>query len=476
MKPTEIVDRDAEWGALKAMWQKDRPQLAFVLGRRRIGKSFVLARFARQVGGLYYQATRRTEAEQLGHLSRVIGEHFDDAALRQGVPFPSWEALLAYLTERAERAPFLLVLDEFPYLVASAPALPSIIQSAWDHDWVDSRIKLVVSGSYVTAMRALEDADQPLYGRRTTRLTFGPFAFTDAVGFMPGYDAVDQLTAYGVFGHLPGHLALIDPALSVEENAAAALLDPAGPLVDDAQHMLDAFLGDARVHYSILEAIATGEQTWSGITRRVGMAGGSLLRPLRWLEEMGLIQRVVPITEKNPQRSKRTIYRVTDPYLTLWHRRIAPLLHMGSVGLVDPRRLWDELVSPRLPEHLGLVFEEACREHVRRDSTLRPLRVGEWWDPDSRNQVDVVAIDADERLLVGECKWGAVTRQDLVTLRARAVTIAAEMGSRGDPILALFSARGEADDAVRAAVAAGEARWFTGDDLAAGGRKAARDR
>ena len=377
MKPNEIFVRDAEWGALEAMWQKDRPQLAFVLGRRRIGKSFVLARFARQVGGLYYQATRRTEAEQLGHLSRVIGEHYDDAALRQGVPFPSWEALLAYLTARADRDPLLLVLDELPCLVASAPALPSIIQSVWDHDWADSRIKLVLSGSSVTAMGALEDADQPLYGRRTARLIFGPCAFADAVGFMPGYDAVAQLTAYGVFGHLPGHLALIDPTLSVAENAAAALLDPAGPLVDDAQHMLDAFLGDARVHYPILEAIATGEQTWSGITRRVGMAGGSLLRPLRWLEEMGLIQRVVPITEKNPQRSKRAFYRVTDPYLTLWHRRIAPLLHMGSVGLVEPRRLWDELVSPRLTEHLGPVFEEACREHVRRDSTFRPLRVGE---------------------------------------------------------------------------------------------------
>ena len=85
----------------------------------------------------------------------------------------------------------------------------------------------------------------------------------------------------------------------------------------------------------------------------------------------------------------------------------------------------------------------------------------------------MVAVDAEQRLLVGECKWGVVTRQDLVTLRARAVTIAAELGSGGDPILALFSARDEADEAVRAAVAAGEARWFTGDDLALGGRTTA---
>ncbi|GMV41102.1 MAG: ATPase AAA [Myxococcales bacterium] len=468
MKPAEIIDRDAEWRTLETMWRKDRPQLVFVLGRRRVGKSFVLARFARAVGGLYYQATRRTEPEQLAHLSRIVGDRFDDGVLKQGVPFPSWEALLGYLTERARSEPLLVVLDELPYLVGATPALPSILQSAWDHDWAGSRLKVVLSGSFVSAMRALEGADQPLYGRRTARLALGPFAFQEATGFMPSYAPLDQLTAYGLFGNLPGHLALIDPALSVAENASAALLDPSGPLVDDAQHMLDAFVGDGRVHYSILEAIATGDRTWSGIARRVGQSGGSLQRPLRWLEEMGLVQRVAPITDKDPRRSKRALHRITDPYITLWHGRIAPLLHAGSIGLVEPRRLWDESVSVRLSEHLGPVFEEACREFVRRGEGLPiwPLRVGEWWDSDSRDQVDVVAVDGDGRVLVAECKWGEVTHHDLRSLRSRAARVAAELDGRGEPILALFSARDEADSAVREAVSAGDVLYFVARDLA----------
>ncbi|GMV41144.1 MAG: hypothetical protein AMXMBFR64_28600 [Myxococcales bacterium] len=229
MKPAEIIDRDAEWRTLETMWRKDRPQLVFVLGRRRVGKSFVLARFARAVGGLYYQATRRTEPEQLAHLSRIVGDRFDDGVLKQGVPFPSWEALLGYLTERARSEPLLVVLDELPYLVGATPALPSILQSAWDHDWAGSRLKVVLSGSFVSAMRALEGADQPLYGRRTARLALGPFAFQEATGFMPSYAPLDQLTAYGLFGNLPGHLALIDPAPSVAENASAVPLSRLRP-------------------------------------------------------------------------------------------------------------------------------------------------------------------------------------------------------------------------------------------------------
>jgi AAA+ ATPase superfamily predicted ATPase len=468
-KPACVCDRDAEWRALEKVWSRPRPQLAFVLGRRRIGKSFVLSRFTHEVGGVYYQATKRTEAEQLAHLSRIVGERFDDAALRQGVAFPSWERLLDYVTERAGRDPFLLVLDEFPYLAAASPALPSILQSAWDHRWPDTQVKLVLSGSFVTAMRALEEADQPLYGRRTARLLFGPFDFADAVAFMPHLGVLDQLAAYATFGNLPGHLAMIEPDAPLAESAADALLDPSGPLVDDAQHMLDAFLADARIHYSILEAIATGDHTWSGITRRVGQGGGSLLRPLRWLEDMGLVARVVPITDPAPQRSKRALYRITDPYLAFWHRLVAPLIHSGALGLVEPRRLWSDIVEPRLPEHLGPVFEEVCRQFVRRGARLpfAPLRVGEWWDADSRQQLDVVAVGDGGRLLVAECKWGAVTREDLTSLRTRAALVAAELGGAPETHLAFFSARDEADASVREAVTAGHALWFNAADLAA---------
>jgi AAA+ ATPase superfamily predicted ATPase len=468
-KPADIFDRDAEWRTLATLWRKPRPDLIFAVGRRRVGKSFMLSRFAKSVRGIYYQATRRTEGEQLGSLSRVIGEHFDDPALRQGVAFPSWEDLFAYVTRRADGKPFLFVLDEFPYLAAAAPALPSIIQNLWDHHWPGTRIKVVLSGSYVTAMNRLEQVDQPLYGRRTGKLVFGPFAFPDAARFMPGYPLRDQLLAYGMFGHLPGHLALMEPDRPLGENVAEALLSPTGRLVDEAQHMLDAFTGDAHVHYSIIEAIASGEHTWSGITRRVGRTGGSLLRPLQWLEEMQVIGRVVPATEKNPQKSKRALYRVVDPYVAFWHRTIARLVNAGSLGLVPPERLWDEVVVPDLDDFMGPVFEEICRDFVRRTDRLpfRPVRVGEWWDAASQDQVDVVVLGARGELLVGECKWGRVTTAHLATLHDRAQKVAAELGRVQAVHVALFTARGEADDGVLQAAREGTVLLFTAEDLVA---------
>jgi AAA+ ATPase superfamily predicted ATPase len=467
-KPNELFDRDREWSDLAEVWRSDRPELAFVLGRRRVGKSFLLARFARAVGGLYYQATRRTEAEQLATLSLAIGDRFDDAALRQGVALPNWERLLGYLAERAAGDRLLVVLDEFPYLVDSAPALPSILQAWLDHAAEGTRIKLVLSGSHITAMRQLEESDQPLYGRRTRRFVIAPFGVRELGAFVPDYPPRDRLIAYGALGGLPGHLALLDPTRDVATNASTLLLDPSGRLTDEAQHMLDAFLTDAVVHYSIIEAVATGDQTWKGITNRTGRAGGSLHRAIDWLVSMEILDRATPITEKTPDRSKRALYRITDPYVAFWHRFVAPLVAVGSVGLVAPRRLWDTAVAPRLDEYMGGVFEQVCRRAVRTGTLampFAPMRVGEWWDTPSREQIDVVALDGEGAMLAAECKWGEATSQDLAQLERRAALLAAELGGIRRTYTGLFSARGEFDAGVAAARDAGRVLCFTAADL-----------
>ncbi|MBA2660903.1 MAG: ATP-binding protein [Bradymonadaceae bacterium] len=465
-KPEAILDRQREWNQLARSWRRERPELIFVVGRRRIGKSFVLSRFAKQAGGLYYQATRRTESEQLASLSQIFGQHFDDAALIQGALLPSWEALFEYLTQKVGSSPFVLVLDEFPYLTAVSGALTSIIQRFWDHQWQGSRIRLVLSGSYVSAMKQLEEHDQPLYGRRTARISFAPFSCAAAAGFAPQWSARQQFLLYGIVGNLPGHLALIDPSLSLGENIGEMMLDPGGRLVDEAERLLDAFVPDAEVHYSIIEAIATGDRAWGRLTSRVGKSGGSLLRPLQWLEQMQLIERRVPITENKPERSRRALYHIIDPYLTFWHSTVAPLVRAGSIGLVDPQTLWSQMIEPALDDHMGAVFEQICREHVATlEFPFRPVRVGSWWDHKSQNEVDIVAISAHDQLFVAECKWGGVSGRDLDLLRHRSRLVAAELPHVSSIHLGLFSGRGQADDFVQAAVQAGEVLLFGPEDL-----------
>ena len=468
-KPADVVDRDHVWQQLCDAWARPEPALLLGLGRRRAGKSWVLARFARAVDGVYYQATKRTEAEQLAALSRIIGRHYSDAALQRGVGFAQWEDLLGYLTDRAAGAPFLLVLDEFPYLADAAPALPSILQAAWDHDWPNTRVRLVLNGSHISAMQRLEAHDQPLYGRRTARLHFPPLHVAHVRRFVPQYSARDTMLAYGIFGGLPGHLALLRDDEDLADNVKRLMLDPSGRLADEAEHLLDAFLTDADVHNSVLQAIASGERAWSRITSRVGKPGGSLSRPLRWLEDMHLVARTVPITE-DPTTSRRALYSLTDPYIAFWHRFVAPLVASGETSVTSPDLLWQTRVAPRLDDYMGGVFEELCRTWVAhaQDTPFAPVRVGTWWDAKSTNQIDVVALGPNRELLVGECKWGTFDERDLRTLRERTALLQQELpaSARGGPVTYMaFSARADWSHSVMREIETGAVIGVSGEQL-----------
>jgi AAA+ ATPase superfamily predicted ATPase len=178
------------------------------------------------------------------------------------------------------------------------------------------------------------------------------------------------------------------------------------------------------------------------------------------------VERAVPITESNPAKSKRALYRITDPYVAFWHRFVGPMVSAGSIGLAPPAELWAGQVEPRLDDYLGSIFEAACRQFVRRGTGLpfRPLRVGEWWDADSRNQVDVVAIGGGGELLVGECKWGSVRGEDLQALRSRAELVMRELKGVRTVHLAVFAGR-EIAPSVRAEVEAGRCMHFALEDL-----------
>ena len=82
--------------------------------------------------------------------------------------------------------------------------------------------------------------------------------------------------------------------------------------------------------------------------------------------------------------------------------------------------------------------------------------------------MDVVALGGEDEVLVGEAKWGAVTERHLSTLRRRAAHVEAELGGAATVHLALFTGRGEADETVREAAAAGRVLLFTADDLRKG--------
>lgn len=471
-KPPRVHGRESEWKLLQRTLDSDRPELVLVVGRRRVGKSHLLAPFAQLARGIYYQATRRAEDEQLRTLTRLIGQRFDDPALVHGQPFDDWMGLLRYLSARATDVPLMLVLDEFTYLAEVAPGLPSVLQSWWDHDVPGTAVKLVLSGSYVSAMKRLEATDAPLHGRRTHRLALQPFTAQEVAALCAPWSCRDRLIAYGIFGGLPGNVCALDPSHDLASNVVRHVLDPSARLFDEAQHVLDGFRSDRGVHHAILAAVADGAGTWKALTSRTAKSAGSISRPLDWLLEMELVHRRVPVTERDAARSRRAVYRVADPYLSFWHRFLRPLHQAGLPATLTPEELWQHHVAPGLDDHMGLVFEEIASAAVAGGTLslpFRPLRVGAWWDTGNQRELDIVALSLEGGVLAAGCKWGTVDDRDVRRLQERAAYLLREIDRPGRLELALFAGRGLADERAREAADHAGVRVIEAAELVPGG-------
>lgn len=140
----KFVDREAELGVLDEAAR--RGGLLGVFGRRRVGKTRLLRQWLDKCGGMFSQALEGPVAMQVG---QVFADIRDQLATR--LEPRGWEDLLEILG--LQKRPWVLCLDEFPYLTAKDASLPSRLPRWLDHGMPDGCL-LVLSGS---SMRRMHD-------------------------------------------------------------------------------------------------------------------------------------------------------------------------------------------------------------------------------------------------------------------------------------------------------------------------------
>ncbi|MBN1770544.1 MAG: ATP-binding protein [Deltaproteobacteria bacterium] len=295
----------------------------------------------------------------------------------------------------------------------------------------------------------------PLYGRRTGQLRLQPFAFRDAARFLPKYSFEDQVRAWSMLGGIPYYLTRFDDARPLAENLRTALLEPGAVLRDEVEFLLREELQEPRVYFALMQALAQGKRRPSELANAVGIPHSSLGKYLGVLQSLDLVRRDVPVTESAPEKSKRGLYGIVDPYVAFWFRHVfsrRSLLEAGRTAEAAAE------ISADLDLWASGAYEALCRDEVRRgllDERLgvRWAAVGRWWEAD--REVDLVAFDADRAcLLLGECKWsrGRVGQDVLARLEASAEPLTRRFPKKR-VVRALFSRSGFTADLERRALA-----------------------
>ena len=179
-----------------------------------------------------------------------------------------------------------------------------------------------------------------------------------------------------------------------------------------------------------MEAIASGRTRLNEIKQATGLDGVTAY--LNTLQGLRLVERVVPITEDKPHKSRRGIYRLRDQFFRFWFRFVHPnrtLLERGGAQVA-----LDRLIGPQLDAFTALVFEEICHQFLWRvwlagELPFLPLRIGGWWR--ASEEIDAVTVGQDSAMLV-ECKWTSrpIGIDILRNLERKAALISRELDSR----------------------------------------------
>lgn len=458
MATNGFLDRETELGVLERAWRDGGPCLVLLWGRRRTGKTRLLGRFVEGKRAVFYGATEQASATELGGLSEAARRALrpTGADLLAHGDFPDWESAFQYLGERARTERLVVVLDEFPYLVAAEPALPSIIQRFWDHRGRGTKLVLVLCGSAQSIMVDLQAQRAPLFGRVDVRLQLRPFGHAEAALFTPRLPPAERALAYGVLGGMPVYLSRWDDGAGHRANLRRLFGDPASPLVEEGEFVLSSELPEGAGYFRVLHAIASGNRTYSAIRRVTDI---EIQRQLDRLLRLGLVERVVPVTE-NPLRTKRVTYRIADNFLNFWFRFV--YRHRADIARGLGREIVDRVIVPALPDYMGEPWEEMCREFVRGEAARGGLpvevsSVGRWWNRDSSVEIDIVGLQRRKVVLAGTVKWASTaTGRELHKLRK---AVEALPNRAGEVKLAIF-----ARDRIRGTGTA-EALTFTAADL-----------
>lgn len=434
-----FIGRERELDALEEFYNRKGIGLTVIYGRRRIGKSTLIAQFVKGKRTIFYTATKVGKDRNLALFASQVASFFMPGV---DITFTTTESVFDFLAKNIKDEKLVLVIDELPYWAEADEALLSVLQKYIDTVWKESSLKIILCGSSLSFMenRILSEKS-PLFGRRDSQIRLEAFDYLDAAKFVPGYSNEEKAVCYGITGGVAKYLSLIDAEKSLDENIIRLFFKPDGYLYDEVGNLLVQEFSDITVANNIVEQIASGKTTLNAIATTVREKEATVLYSLDKLISIGLVERKRCITEE--KNKKKTQYVLKDSMFKFWYEFIPKAVSVIEIG--QGELYYKNVVKPLLHSFMGTVFEQMCRYYTLKKGMSGEFgcfitKVGTWWGVETIKDdksgirvhsadIDVVGIsEKDRKAVIGECKFKNVKIDKGVyeTLIRRSRLIAAE--------------------------------------------------
>ena len=362
----------------------------------------------------------------------------------------NWDVLFQTIMQTPFQEKPIVVMDEFQYIGKSNPAFPSMFQRIWEEQLKDRPVMVILCGSLISMMESQTlSYSSPLYGRRTAQIRLKQIPFRYYHEFFPDKSPRELVEYYSVTGGVPKYIELFSESDDIYHAIQKNILNRSGYLYDEPHFLLQQEVSEIGNYFSIIRAIAAGNSKLSAISTVLEVKSTSLTKYLKTLIDLDILEREVPVTEENPEKSKKGLYKIKDNYLRFWFAFIYP--NMSFIESGNSAIVLNKIRKSMVSSHTAFVYEDVCREQMwnLNANDAWPFhfsKLGRWWD--SRNEIDIAATDPDgSNLILGECKFWQepVGSNILYALEQKAATVEWRKNRRHTWLI-LFSAAGFTDE------------------------------
>ena len=267
---------------------------------------------------------------------------------------------------------------------------------------------VILCGSLISMMESQTlSYDSPLYGRRTAQIRLKQIPFSYYHEFFPSKSRKELIEMYAVTGGVPKYIELFSESKDIYTAIQKCVLNRSGYLYDEPHFLLQQEVSEVGSYFSIIRAIAAGNRKLSEIASLLEIKATSLTKYLKTLSDLDILEREVPITEDNPEKSKKGLYKIKDNYLRFWFAFVYP--NMSFIESGHSSIAMNKIKKSLVVNHTAFVYEDVCRERMwdLNGEGAWPFhftKLGSYWD--SNTEIDIVALDPEgKNLILGECKY-----------------------------------------------------------------------
>ena len=387
----------------------DRFESFLVYGRRRVGKTELINEGIKNTKSILisYECIKSSIKDNLVLFTNKLKSIFNENYIH----FDSFSDLFTYVFEKSLSQNIVLFIDEFSFLLEEDFSIESTLAVIIDSYKFKTKMKLFISGSYVSLMEKMIEYGSHSYGRYTHIMLIRPFDYYDSSLFYKNYSNEDKIILYSIFGGIPYFNSLIDTNKSAIENILNLVVKRDSTLEHEINEMVLAETNKITNMNVLISLIARGVNKYKDIYDNLSSMGIS--KPdylLKKLIEMDIIKKVFPINEEN--NKKKIFYQFKDNLLKFYYRFIfyTPYQEFRT----NPSFFYDNFIKEEFEkDYLPKSFELISMEYLFRaniNSLINPiiLKIGTYSFNDFQNKInrefDVVTLDKNGYISY-ECKF-----------------------------------------------------------------------